>query len=542
MSEKRAVWIALIMSAIYVAVLWITAPSVGFTRDESYYFKAAEEYGRWWDVLFSKRFLEAFSDEEIRRHFSYNTEHPALVKLLFGISERVLHDWTGLAKESHAYRAVGFFFGGLSLFATFLLGRSLINRRVGLLGALLLAVQPRYFFDAHLACFDVPICAMWTLSLWAFMRALEGPNEHRIRRALFAGLIFGLALATKLNALFLPPVFVAIWLVRVIQRGGFSWRAGPSGSRELVLPPIPWVLLSCAIVSPIVFYLHWPYLWHHPIDRIGAYIAFHLHHEHYPILYFHQLLVKPPFPIAFPFVMSFYTLPAPVLILGTFGFLHALIRLFKKRSASEALLVIATFLPFFLIAMPSTPIFGGVKHWYNAMPTLSILAARAILYAAEALSARSKRLEPAFAIGLGVIAALPGALGAQASHPNGIGFYNEIAGGYRGGAELGMQRGFWGGQADPLFHHLFELPPRSYVFFNRSTYDSYRMHQREGTLPKDVYYANDGKGSASAGIYFEQPEHGEREGEIWSNIGTRPIDGVYKDGVTLIQLYIRGKP
>ena len=38
--------------------------------------------------------------------------------------------------------------------------------------------------------------------------------------------------------------------------------------------------------------------------RIGWYLGFHLTHEHYPILYFGDLLTHPPFPIAFPFVIA----------------------------------------------------------------------------------------------------------------------------------------------------------------------------------------------------------------------------------------------
>ena len=64
------------------------------------------------------------------------------------------------------------------------------------------------------------------------------------------------------------------------------------------------------------------------------------------------------------------------------------------------------------------------------------------------------------------------------------------------------------------------------------------MYQREGTVPKSMYYANEAKG-AKVGVHFEQPEHGEHEGAIWSVMGTRPVAGVYRDNVTLIQLYAK---
>ena len=103
-----------------------------------------------------------------------------------------------------------------------------------------------------------------------------------------------------------------------------------------------------------------------------------------------------------------------------------------------------------------------------------------------------------------------------------------------------MQRGFWGGLGHALFFELAERTGgRGRVFFNRSNYDSYRMYRREGAFPRSIYYANDPKG-AQAGVHFEQPEHGEKEGEIWSVMGPRPVAGVYQDNVTLVQLYEKG--
>jgi len=534
-SRKLPCILLAVLVAGYLAVLFANAPGIGFTRDEGYYFKAAEEYGAWWDTLFSKRFLEAFGDAEIKHRFGYNTEHPALVKLAQGLTHRVLTDWLGLTRPSSGYRAAGMFFAALSLLATFLLGRAIAGPWVGLLAAAMLATIPRYFFDAHLACFDVPMTAMWTLGLWAFLRAYRRPES--LRRAAFAGVVFGLALATKLNALFLPFVFVGIWLVHGRLLAGVRLVSGASGGRDVLLPALPWALVLPAVIGPLVFVAHWPYLWHDTFARIGAYLAFHLHHEHYPISYFHALLVRPPFPVEFPFVMTWYTAPSPLVLVGGLAWLAAVVRVVRRRRAEEALLVLATLIPFVAIALPSSPIFGGVKHWYNAMPTLAILAARAVLDGAAAIG----RAEPGrrvAAIALSILVLLPGVLGIAASPTTGIGYYNELAGGYRGGAELGMQRGFWGGLFRPTLPRIAALPPGARVFFNRANYDSYRMYLREGLLPSHVYYANDGK-RATAGINFEQPEHGEKEGEIWSSVGPRPVAGVYVDEVTMTQLYVR---
>ena len=529
----------------YVIVLWATASSVGFVRDEGYYFKAAELYAGWFSTLFSPRFFEAFGDAEILKHFDYNHEHPPLAKLAQAATFHFFHGGLGWASPSTGFRVAGFFFAGLSVVGTYLLGRALFGAQVGLLGAILLTTVPRYFFDAHLACFDVPITALWVLSIWTYVRALRSPGSAAVRRAIVAGVVFGLALATKLNALFLPFLFVVWWLLAPPAGLRIATRPGPSGGLDIQLPPIPLVLVACAVLGPLVFLASWPYLWHDPIARIEGYLAFHLHHEHYPASYFHDLLVRPPFPWHFPFVMTALTVPTPILALGLVGGGVAAVRVLRHRSLGDAVLVFATMLPIVLIALPNTPIFGGVKHWYNALPTLCLLAARVLVW----LAARWTPFESPRSIAghgwlaaVAVVAMAPGVLGIYRSHPDGIGYYNEWAGGFRGGAELGMQRGFWGGLAFPRYQdRLADLEGgRGRVFFNRTNYDSYRMYLREGVVPRRMSYANQPRGAA-VGVHFEQPEHGEAEGAIWSVLGPRPVAGVYRDNVTLIQLYSRSE-
>ena len=81
---------------------------------------------------------------------------------------------------------------------------------------------------------------MWTLSIWAFLRALNAPVGAVLLRALAAGLVFGFALATKLNALFLPFLFVFWCCSR--RREAFASRsngAPPAGS-TFECPPFHW--------------------------------------------------------------------------------------------------------------------------------------------------------------------------------------------------------------------------------------------------------------------------------------------------------------
>jgi 4-amino-4-deoxy-L-arabinose transferase-like glycosyltransferase len=523
------------LSVSYAVALAMTAPDMGYTRDEGYYFKAAKEYSGWWDTLFSSRFAKAFTDEEIQFHFKYNTEHPPLVKLTLGFTYRVLHSWLDVAGPGQAYRFTGFIFAALSLFAAFLLGRDLVSERVGLTAMILMATIPRYFYDAHLACFDVPMTAMWTLSLWTVWRAMTAPKELVWRRSVVAGIIFGLALATKLNALFMPGIFILVWLHHTGGLRTFKMVPGPSGGVDLALPKIPLVLFTCALIGPVVFFVLWPHLWHDPFTRIGGYIGFHLSHEHYPIRFFDTVYVKPPFPWHFAWTMSAMTLPSPLLVLGAIGLLVTFSRAFRARSSGDFLLLLAAIVPIALISMPNTPIFGGVKHWYNSMPALCVVAARALFDAVEVLP-KMKRIAAPALIGL---AALPGFLGIVASHPNGIGYYNELAGGFRGAAEIGMQRSFWGGVSKPLLEDVAQLPPGTRVFWDHTNWDVYSMYQREKLIPPGIGFANKPEEADAATLFEDREGHPISEEAAWARVGLKPKSGVYVDEVPLVQFYDR---
>src|SRR5262249_44026784 len=110
-------------------------------------------------------------------------------------------------------------------------GRSWGARRACLLPASFFCPPPRPFFHAHLAAFDMPVASMWLLVVYLFWRA-----EEDVRFAPWTGLAFGLALATKHNAFFLPLVLMPFGVLA-------AWRAGGSEGRRILLR-MGWVALA----------------------------------------------------------------------------------------------------------------------------------------------------------------------------------------------------------------------------------------------------------------------------------------------------------
>ena len=324
------------------------------------------------------------------------------------------------------------------------------------------------------------------------------------------------------------------------------------------------MFVCLALLAPIVYVLLWPYLWPDVAHRFGQYISFHLHHEHYPILYFGDLLSKPPFPWLFPVVMSAVTVPAPVLALMATGVALAVVavvvfvdaRFFRGRlsrrqqtetevtrvplTSSSALtaattgpvaslLLVNAFVPFFLIALPSTPIFGGTKHWMNALPFLCVLAA----WALEEAGARL-RLKAAVVVALGVAVSLPGAGISVRVWPYGLGSYNEIVGFSRGAANMGMQRSFWGYETREALPLINERTPTSgRIHFGDVNPDSHRMYVTDSLLRKDIGFSNTVRGAAVAHVE-PQGEFKQQQIDVWNEWQTRVPDAVLcAEGVPL---------
>src|SRR5689334_3329305 len=253
------------LGVVYLIVLVKTAHGIGYARDEGFYFRAASAYAAWFELLFRDP-ASAIQRGTVDLYWSNNHEHPALVKSLFALSWNFLFKkWHLFAEEGTSYRFGGMCFGAAGLWLIYMWGAQARSRKVGLVAALLFALMPRVFYHAHLDCFDVPIAVMWTLCAYCYWRSLENLDWGW---AITTGVVFGLALDTKLNSWFLPPALV---LHALLVRGGFIWRGLKRG--QLRVPP---ALVGMAAIGPFVFFALWPWIWFDTVDRVKGYAQFHL--------------------------------------------------------------------------------------------------------------------------------------------------------------------------------------------------------------------------------------------------------------------------
>lgn len=524
---------ALVSVATFLALM--LTMQLGIPRDESFYYHAGVQYVGWfnelWDNLLAGNLRASFTQSSIDRHMSYNPEHPALMKMLFGLSWQTFSQKLGWTSELVALRIPAVVFASALSGFVYLLGSRVAGRAAGVLAVVLLFLQPRFFWNAHIACFDIPIVACWVAVVYGYWRSLEDA-----RWGIFTGIAWGIALSVKLNAFFLPGVLGLHWLIVAVldRRAGRRVR-------------FPWVFAWMAVLGTVLFFALWPRHWFETVPRVQWYLNFHLKHVHYFVNYFGDNLIQPPFPVSFPWVMTLVTVPATTLLAFAAGSATYRRHAPKHRTALGVLLAINVLFPIALISMPNTPVFGGTKHWSPAMPFLSIIAAAGVVWCGRAVGlallgrvrGSSLALRAAAVAAVATAVVVPNIVGQVENHPFGTAYYNELIGSYRGAADAGMMRQFWGYASRQVLPLVDEhAPARGRVWTHNTTGYAWRMYQHDAMVRDDLRAT--AVGSSQVAIYHHQKAFIFQALELWDAYGTQVPDHVLGiDGVPFISVYVR---
>jgi len=564
LQHHQDAWIAAAIASVYVAWLLRTARSLGFCRDEGFYFSAATAYQKWFALL-ARAPRQALEQTAIDAAWTHNHEHPSLMKSLFALSHLFLHDaYKWVADDSTAFRLPGMLMMGLAMFVTYMFAREAYSRRAAVVAALALGLMPRVFYHAHLACFDVPIMAMWCTCVYVYWRA---EKEGSWGWALATGVVYGLTLETKHNAWMLPAVVVPHAL---LIHGRVLGRYAARRARLVV----PMSLVAMATVGPALFVVLWPWMWHDTLNRLEEYVKFHVFHEYYNIEFLGRTYFGPPSPRSYMPVMIAATVPTATLVLFAVGGLerawvyarNALaqmrVRTFARREDNARFSDVGVAAPrrlhtevLFFLAMavslgpfllPRTPIFGGTKHWMTAYPFLAIVAGRGFDVVAahvekllpKLYATRTSRALMQCAL---VSSALSGAFATTwHSHPFGLSSYVPMVGGTAGGADLGLNRQFWGFTTQSLGSWLEKnTKPGDTFYFMDTSWPAWTRMVAERRVPSWLRGVSS-PAEATWSIVHHEQHMNEVDYNIWTEYGSStPAYVLTHDGVPIISVYRR---
>lgn len=524
---------AIILVAV-LALLMLSNSLYGTTYDEPIYAGKALAAVQWLGYLLQSP-ADAVSAQTIRRSWDAKDQHPGFYKLLAGVSAVTLGR---LTPSGSALRVGTNLLVAAACAALVLLVADAFGRGAAVYAALALLLMPRVFGDAHMGALDAPIMSMSVLVLAAVWRVCVPRGEVASRRqtlfwTLLAGLLWGLALGTKLNAFFLP--FIVFPWVLLADRRRF------------------WPLaLSFAVLGPLAFWGTWPWLWHDTLPRFMEYFHFHLKHWEIGVTYFGHVYTLAPW--HYPLVMTLITLPPVTLALSLLGLgsLPAVPRGLRSSGIAHRRALLLSLIGWGLLinlipsCLPSTPKYNGVRLFLPVFALLAVFAAAGFRQALEwALAAWHRRTSqalalPARAVALVVVIALLGPLMATGKFtPFHLSYYNALIGGLPGAVRAGMEPTYWGDVYRSAAYWLAHNAPRgARVWVEPIGYEStFRLFEL-GPLRPDLTFSAGPAGLAASDFAVTQNKTTEFTEDTRRLVAQRqPVftDGV--DGVPLVYVF-----
>ncbi|MFC1601225.1 ArnT family glycosyltransferase [Candidatus Sumerlaeota bacterium] len=403
----------------------LTYQGIGWSWDEAYYFEpsrlAAEFVQEIIDPTNTR--AEMFGAAKINQYWTSIHECPAFAKLLIGYSD---HLFSGLIDRMTALRLPSAVAFGLTLYLLYLLATVYYGRFAGFAVVIIYCTMPRVFGHAHFACTETPLNFILILALYCFLRGLTSTSW-----AVIWGIVFGLALNTKINAILLPAILLPWALVYARRRSVNN-------------------LYAMLFLAPLVWILTWPWLWHDTLLKILNYVAFFAQHQETAVYYLGQKwgyggLAAP---WHYPLAMIAVTTPVLSLLLIIGGAIRAVLR---PRLEPHGLLFIWYALVMLAIASrPSAPKYDGIRLFLAAMPILALLAAAGcaklmVVFSDDQVSEGSRLSWRSLAGSVIMVALLTaGAISLVYSAPGYLSYYNIVVGGIHGAADdFGFETTYW---------------------------------------------------------------------------------------------------
>jgi 4-amino-4-deoxy-L-arabinose transferase-like glycosyltransferase len=390
----------------------------------------------------------------------------------------MFRDWIGPIAAMRLPIALLF---GLSLALIYGLGLWAWDRPTGLIAALACLAMPRVFGHAHFASIETPLIFATLLTLYCFVRGLDSR-----RWTALTGLTMGLLLATKINGFFLIPPLL-IW-GQLYARRRYATNA-----------------FYMILLSPFVFVLLWPWLWHDTAQRILEYLQFHAEHQLTGLWYlgrkwnYNFPTPAEPAPWHYPTVMIAVTLPLSILFLTILGALSTATRF---RSQARGMLFAIVGLFFWAVAStPLAPKYDGVRLFLPVFPMIALMAgagAQVIFGALRTVGQYNPRVDLRgralrMAVwGLGLIVLAEGGFAVARVHPYLLSYFNPLVGGLKGAAtrKNSFEWIYWGEALNPSTIELLNdrLPPRARVALRAMHEKCFDHLQQWGQLREDLVF------------------------------------------------------
>ena len=433
----------------------LTVHQIGIAWDEPNYFTSSYSYLSWFGHVVAEP-----SDwwSSIDRYWEQSHEAPPFFKLwagLFAGGAALVFGTEDLGTLGDAYRMGSYALFLLSTYAAFRFAREQFGSAAAWGVALSMPLIPALFGFARLGQLDGAVASMYLLAAlalyWMLVRGGLGPT-------VLAGVVLGLAFATKLNVF--PLVPAALLWVAVYRRERRTFAR----------------LFASFAIGAAVFFGIWPWLWRDPVGRTWEFLTWTagLQEERFAY-YLGDWWAGAPF--HYPLVTLVVLVPLAVALAGVLG----VVRLFgEARNPSAGWVLLNLTLVLAVAGSGLVPIYGGPRQFLAAFPLWAICAGVGVGWLASRLRAR-----PAATLAAYAALSLPGILWTGTAYS--LEYYGEAVGLVPGAHALGFETTYLADTYKPAVGWLDEAAPEgATVYAQAGTHPVLESYRRIGELRRDL--------------------------------------------------------
>lgn len=234
-----------------------------------------------------------------------------------------------------------------------------VGRKTALFSLIFLATFPRFWSDMHFNPKDIPETVFICLTIISYIWWYKKPA---VSKAILTGILFGSALAIKVNAIFVPLILLF---------GIMPWSFMINDWRLFFLHIKNYFLHYCliAVSSVVLYFLSWPYLYDNPL-RVKGYFDY--------ILSQGGRAVNAEWSFQ-PIGMFLSTTPEIMLIFIFIGIFFTIRALRQDRTVFWKIILVWFFMPIIRVSLPGMHNFDGVRHFLEFLPAASILAGAGVV-------------------------------------------------------------------------------------------------------------------------------------------------------------------
>lgn len=426
MAKKLISWVYAHLEIILIAVISIfylvTINDYGLTWDfHFHFFGGGHLLGLTWQQLDPRSW--PYVEPDPRGPNAWSLPYGPVMSILPVASFLLFFKTLHVLAEDSAYNLPIILWGISGVIVTYLFLRQAINRRVAILGALFVALTPRFVGDLHNNMKDIPSAVAFTLNIWLLWRLVRYKRPIDL---LWAVAGFALAFNVKVNAIYLPVVF-GVWLL-------FT-NLSVSKLQKLISPKRPF--LWYFLLSPLAAFGVWAIFWQHPWAQIvQMYSTFGIGTNNIEVLLNGKWYCSgSTVPWYYPYWYLGITTPLPILLFAVIGIVLTVALFFRPTQSATykkntlLLFIIWLFVPLTRYFIHTIGVIDGIRHFEESIFPIAALASVSFDFV---LSKCSGRIGKIFRIILLASVFIWLSWNIISYHPYEITYFNELVGGIHG--------------------------------------------------------------------------------------------------------------